>query len=110
MDITKTLLQLTEVEYQMLVDGLDELKNKGFAGEIMSGMLEVMLAPKENSTVEEKLAYQEMQEKRKLEKEQEEEKQKEFNRSVEVLKSKLILLKEIKDRAEFQVKSKKLNV
>ena len=98
MDLTKTLLQLTDSEYQMILDGLNELKNKGFAGEMMSGMFEAMLAPKQDASLEVKKAWEESQQKRRLEKQAKEEKETLFKREVDILRSKLFLLQEMKIR------------
>jgi hypothetical protein len=108
MDITKSLLQLTEVEYQMIIDGLDELKNKGFSGEMMGMMLEAMLKPGKDANSEQLKAWEEVQRKRELEKMEKERKAIEFKKSIDILKSKLILLSELKEREEFRKTGKKL--
>jgi hypothetical protein len=109
MDITKSLLQLTEIEYQMVIDGLDELKNKGFAGEIMGMMFDAALKPGKEATAEQLKAWEEVQRKRELEKMERDRKAMEFKRDVEILKSKLILLAELKRKEEFRTSSKKLH-
>ena len=85
------LLNLTVEDWDMIIDGVEQLKAKGFMGEMMGTILETMLSPKEDASENEKTQWDEKQQLRKLDDQMKEDNKKEYIRKVELLKAKLIL-------------------
>jgi len=92
------LVILSNEEWDLLIESMDALKNKGLAGELMSTMFETMLAPKENASVKEKEAWKKGKERKELAKKLKEEEEKKFRWKVELLKAKLVLMRESKEK------------
>ncbi len=97
----RELFMLTEEEWDLLLESMDALKSKGLAGELMSGMFEAMLSPKENASKEEKEKWEKAKKERELVKGLKEEEEKKFKQKVDLLKAKLVLMKQSKsDKTE----------
>jgi len=87
-------IKLTKEDWGIIVEGLEALKHKDFAGEMMCGMFEVMMAPKDDAPEEEKQRWADKMRLKKLDDQRKEEEKNKFKRNVEILKSKVILLSE----------------
>jgi hypothetical protein len=82
-------LQLTERDFQLLVDGLDTLPNKDFAGDIMEGLMMGML--KKDGGDNTKLSdFEKKRQAEKLKKERDKEMLKE---DIKILQGKLLMFK-----------------
>lgn len=86
-------LELTKEDWDIIIEGVENLKHKDFAGEMMSTMFEVMLGPKEGASDEEKAKWEEAKSIKRMERQMKEGKQKEFLEKVEILKAKLVLMR-----------------
>ena len=92
MDLTK--LKLTEEEWEMLIDGVEQLKSKDMVNEMLGSLMETMLlAPKDDATEEEKQKWEERGRMKRLDAQMKEDKEKEYKNKVEMLKAKLVLMK-----------------
>lgn len=80
-------LNLTEKDFDLLVEGLDSLPGKGMAGELMGGLLEAMLT---KDDPESKSKFRIEREKKQKEKEF---KQREMKEEIKILQGKLLMLK-----------------
>jgi hypothetical protein len=80
-------LNLTEKDFDLLVEGLDSLPEKGIAGELMGDLLHAMLS-KDDS--EGKSKFQIEREKKQKDKEL---KQREMKEDIKILQGKLLMLK-----------------
>ena len=90
----KDLMMLSKEEWDLLIEGVDALKNKGFAGELMGGLFESMLAPKDNATLEEKKKWEKSQASWEATKKLREEEEIKLKNKADLLKAKLILMRE----------------
>ena len=80
-------LNLTEKDFDLLVEGLDSLPEKGRAGELMGDLLGAMLS---NDDSEGKNKFQLEREKKQREKEI---RQREMKEDIKILQGKLLMLK-----------------
>lgn len=80
------MLNLTEKDFQLLIDGLDELPNKGFGGEVLSALFMSAVAKDDESR--EKLMNE--QKKKDLVRQKEKDLLKE---EIRILQGKLLMLK-----------------
>lgn len=85
------LLNLSAEDWDMLIDGVEQLKSKDMMGSVMGMMFESLMSPKKDASDEERLAWDEKQRLKKLDEQMKEDKKKEYIRKVELLKAKLIL-------------------
>lgn len=83
-------LELTESDFDMIVEGLDELPNKGAAGEIMIDLMEHALVSEEMKLSPE---WQEKKEKEELEKKEEQKAKEQQKEDIKILQGKLLMLK-----------------
>jgi hypothetical protein len=82
-------LQLTERDFQLLVDGLDTLPNKDFAGDIMEGLMMGMLK-KDGGDNTQLSDFEKKRQAEKLKKERDKEMLKE---DIKILQGKLLMFK-----------------
>lgn len=82
------LLNLTEEDFKLLVDGLDELPEKGLAGEMMGEIFMGIMSDKGNPEAVEKMKSEREDRKRKAERAKEQMKE-----DVKILQGKLLMLK-----------------
>lgn len=80
-------LQLTEQDFDLIVAGLDELPNKGFAGLMMGALIKGMIS-KDDPEARAKFEADQKSEQLKVEREK-----KALSEDISVLKGKLIMLK-----------------
>lgn len=80
-------LQLTEQDFDLIIAGLNELPNKGFAGLMMGAMLKGIMT-KDDPEAKAKYEMEQKAEQLKVEREK-----KELDENISVLKGKLIMLK-----------------
>jgi len=92
-------LILSEEDVDLVIEGLEALKSKDLAGELMEGMFEVMVTPQKMSK-EDRRRWEEVKRKRKIEKELKEKERKELARKIDVVKSKIILMREQLNNAQ----------
>jgi hypothetical protein len=89
----KTMLsELTSEEWDLIVEGVEQLKSKGFAGEIMETLLFGIIKPREGASDEEMRQYEENKRMREMERQFKEDEQKKVVKKLDVLKAKLILM------------------
>lgn len=86
-------LELSQEEWNMIIEGVDALKMKDMPGEMMEVMLSGLLAPKESASEEEKNKWEEQQSIRQMERQLRKDKQDNFIEKIELLKAKLIIFK-----------------
>jgi hypothetical protein len=80
-------LQLTEQDFDLIISGLNELPNKGFAGLMMGAMLKGIIT-KDDPEAKAKYELEQKAEQLKVEREK-----KALDEDISVLKGKLIMLK-----------------
>lgn len=103
------LLTLSEKDLGQIIDGLEALKSKDMAGELMVDMLDAMMGKKTSDmSPTELIQHEERKRKEAEQKALKKEKEKELREQIDVLKAKIILLRETKKRQEFAVNSRKL--
>lgn len=81
-------LKLTKEDWDFVVDGLDALKSREFAGKLMGMMLGSAI--EEKMTIEQKLRFKQEKEDKKREKDKEE---KVLKEKVDLVKSKILVLR-----------------
>lgn len=89
------MLQLNGSDFKMILEGLEALKNKDFAGEMMGMMLEGILEKKPEDMTEEELQKSERRKMEKAaEKEVKEHQTEELKHQIDILKAKITLITE----------------
>ena len=88
---------LTKNDCDLIIEGVENLKRKDFPDMMFDTLAEVIFKPKEEVSEEIKSKWEEDKKLRLMEKQLKEDKQKEFLKEVEILKSKLILMREAKE-------------
>jgi hypothetical protein len=86
------LMNLTDSEFEMIIEGLDALKGKDFAVDLMGIMFKGLGKPKEQMTLEEKKEADLKEEKEALDQEIKKAERKEVAKKIDVVKAKLILM------------------
>ncbi|MEW6126706.1 MAG: hypothetical protein AB1757_06685 [Acidobacteriota bacterium] len=99
--------QLTPQDFSMVLEGLEALKSKDFAGELMSGLFEAMLVDKKKMSPVELQEYEEKQRRKKIEEERKKVEQQEFKKRIDVLKAKITLIIELEEKRRVQEELKK---
>lgn len=90
---TDELLDLKPADFEMILEGLEALKSKDLAGEMMGELFESIISKKPGEMTEEEKAKAE---RRQIEKEQErrirEDKKKKMKQEIDLLKAKITLI------------------
>jgi hypothetical protein len=103
--------QITDNELKTVIDALENYKSKDVTSELMVGLLEHMMEPDvKKMNPFEREEYEMKKAKREKEKEAEEKKKKiemeKFKNSIDILKAKIILLKEAENQSKAQLLTK----
>ena len=101
------LFILNEEDIKMIIEGLEALKSKDFTGEMMGMMFNSVLKPKASDSPEAHKKWEEHEIKEKRKKEEKEKKQEIINGRIELLKAKLIIMKEMRKEKELEFELKK---
>jgi hypothetical protein len=89
MELSK--LTLSDSETQMILEGLDALKSKDLAGDLMSGLFEAMFVDKKKMNPEQLVEYEEKKKNEEDVKKQKDIEKQTMMKKIEVLKAKIIL-------------------
>jgi len=89
MELSK--LNLSDQEIKMILEGLDGLKSKDFAGEMMGMLFESMLIKKDEMTPEQLADYQQRKAKEEEVKKQKDLEKEQLKKSIDILRAKILL-------------------
>jgi hypothetical protein len=89
MELSK--LALSGSETQMILEGLDALKSKDFAGDLMSGLFEAMFFDEKKMSPEQLAEHEERKQKKEEVNKQKEIERKMMVKKIELLKAKIVL-------------------
>ncbi len=89
------LFILNDVEWDMVIEGVEQLKSKHLVGDLVGKLLESVISKKEADMTPEELAEKRACEARKrMEEEMKKKEEETYKRKVELLKAKLVLMRE----------------
>lgn len=86
-------LYLTDEEYKLIVDGLEQLKSKDFGGKVLKMMLGSMLERKITDP-EDKRKWELQKEKEELEEKREEQEKELLKTKIDILKGKILMVQQ----------------
>lgn len=85
-------LELTKEDWDIIVEGVENLKHKDIAGDMMSMILEGLLAPEKNASPEVRAKWEDGKKLQAMEKQLKEDEKRKFVAKLELLKAKLVLI------------------
>lgn len=83
----------TREDFDLIIEGLEMLPQKGMVSEMMNAMLEGMMSPSDDATMEEKKAFEERIRIRELERGLRESDRRELQGKAELLKARIVLMR-----------------
>lgn len=90
------IMDLTDRDYQLIIDGLEAYKNKDVAGDLMIDLFDVVLSPTDKMGPLEKIKFTEERDKKRKERQEEAKKKSEIIKSeIDLIKAKVTMTREI---------------